>query len=346
MSDRADVARHIFINNEGELRSGFRAVAFIFTFILAAVLINGLLDALATLSPAFRNLQRPPGISEGASAHVIFYQVVGQLTNLAAALIASALCARILERRGLASVGYKPHRGWLRDFALGSALGAGSLALAVGIEAAAGAVSFTVNMRGGWFLARSFLFLFVFFLMAGAVEELLFRGFAFQALIGSTGAVAAIAVTSILFGLAHIANANATVFSTINTMLAGVWLGIAYLMTRSLWLATALHYSWNFVMVFVFGLPVSGFTTFINLAWLNGQAGPPAWVSGGDYGPEGGVAVTVALIVSTAAIWKGGLFAPAEEMLAALKHGKREPRFVSITTPHKEDEFQEPGGKS
>ena len=186
----------------------------------------------------------------------------GQITNLVAALVATALSARLLEHRSLASVGYKLHRGWTGDFAFGSLIGASSIALAVGIEAAAGAVSFDVQTRDGWFLMRAFALLFFFFLIAGAIEELLFRGFAFQALVHNIGPFAAIAFTSILFGLAHIRNDNATAFSTINTMLAGVWLGVAYLMTRSLWLATALHYSWNLVMVFVFGLPVSGIKSF------------------------------------------------------------------------------------
>ena len=122
------------------------------------------------------------------------------------------------------------------------------------------------------------------------------------------------------------------------------WVTLGIFAIPPLWLATALHYSWNLVMVFVFGLPVSGFTTFNHLAWLNGQAGSPAWVSGGDYGPEGGAAVTVALLISTIAIWKSGLFAPAEEMLAAIKHGKREPRFVSITTSS-DSEVREPESK-
>jgi hypothetical protein len=105
---------------------------------------------------------------------------------------------------------------------------------------------------------------------------------------------------------------------------------LAYLMTRSLWLATALHYSWNFAMVFIFGLPVSGFITLGDVAWLRGTIGAPAWISGGSYGPEGGVAATVALLLSTLAIWKSGLFTTSDEMLAAIQHGKREPAFVSI----------------
>ena len=120
-------------------------------------------------------------------------------------------------------------------------------------------------------------------------------------------------------------------FSTINTMLAGIWLGIAYLMTRSLWLPTALHWSWNFAMVFIFGLPVSGLTTLSEFAWLRGVVGEPVWVSGGSYGPEAGLAATLALILSTLAIWKSGLFAASGEMLLAIRHGKPQPDLVRIT---------------
>jgi len=117
-------------------------------------------------------------------------------------------------------------------------------------------------------------------------------------------------------------------------MLAGVWLGVAYLMTRSLWLATALHYSWNFAMVFIFGLPVSGITMFHQLAWLHGTSGEPGWVTGGSYGPEGGIAATFALILCTLALWKSGIFTASGEMLSSVNHGKREPAFVSITPGH------------
>jgi hypothetical protein len=112
------------------------------------------------------------------------------------------------------------------------------------------------------------------------------------------------------------------------------------LKTRSLWLATALHYSWNFVMVFVFGLPVSGISIFSQLAWLRGHSGPPEWISGGEYGPEGGAAATLVLILSTLVIWKSGLFKPSEEMLAAIQHGRPEPRLIN-NAPNSQGKNQE-----
>jgi CAAX protease family protein len=329
MSEPLDVARYIFMNEESELRSGWRILAFFLFFILAASLLMALTKVFGTLFPSLNFLFAEPIGSESLTRNGLISLFVGNLRNLAAVVIASAISARMLERRSFASIGFKLHRKWQRDFFMGCAMGAAALAIAVGIAVAANTITFSVQTRNVAIALLGFVIAFLFFLIAGATEELIFRGFPFQALVHNLGGVAAVGVTSVLFGLAHLANPSASAFSTINTVLAGVWLGLAYLMTRSLWLATALHCSWNFAMVWVFGLPVSGFTTLDQLAWLRGGIGPPAWISGGSYGPEGGAAVTIALLLSTVAIWKSGLFTPSDEMLAAVQHGKRDPAFIS-----------------
>ena len=336
MSDPLDVARFIFMNDESELRSGWRVLAFFFFFFVSASLLTGLTRAFATLFPSLRFLKSEPSDSAALTGAALIYLFVINLINLTSAMIASAVCARLLERRSLGSVGFKRHRLWFRDFSLGSALGAASLAIAVGIATIVKATSFNVQTSSLAQLVSGFLIVLFFFLIAGAAEELIFRGFPFQALVHNLGGVPALAITALIFGLAHLANPGASAFSTINTMLAGVWLGLAYLMTRSLWLTTALHYSWNFAMVFIFGLPVSGFTMLTQFGWLRGSEGSPTWVSGGSYGPEGGIAATVALILSTLTIWKSGMFTTSEEMLAAIKHRKPEPPFVRVTPEHPE----------
>ena len=336
MSDPHDVARYIFVNDEHELRSGWRALLFFICLFMVAALLTGLAKAFATLFPSLDFIFAQPSVPDYASHKEFIHLGVSNVTNLAAALIASAVCARTLERRRLGSVGFRLHRGSSRDFALGSLMGAASLAIAVGIAASVGALTFDVQTREWAPLVRGFLIASLFFVTAGATEELIFRGFPFQALVHNLGGARAVAITSLIFGLAHVSNPNASVFSTINTILAGIWLGLAYLMTRSLWLATALHWSWNFAMVFVFGLPVSGLTTLGELAWLKGRIGEPMWISGGSYGPEAGVAATGALILSTFAIWKSGLFMPSEEMLVAIKHGTPEASLMRVTPEQSE----------
>ena len=329
MREPLDVARYIFMNEEDELRSGWRVLAFLLFSVLGALLLVALTKVIAILFPSLRPLLDEPSES-GSSSSALGPLYVDNLRSLGATVIASAISCRLLERRSFGSIGYKLHRHWLRDFLLGSAVGAAALAIAVGIAAAAGAITFSVQTRGFATLAQGFSIAFSFFLIAAATEELIFRGFPFQAFAHNLGGVAAIAITSVVFGLVHASNPSASVFPVINTMLAGVWLGIAYLLTRSLWLAIALHFSWNFAMVFIFGLPVSGITALEKTAWLRGYIGTPEWLSGGQYGPEAGAVATVALILATLVIWKSGLFKQSEEMRAATQHGKREPVYVKI----------------
>jgi membrane protease YdiL (CAAX protease family) len=327
----AEALRKLFINEEGESRSGWRAVLFFVSFLILVLLLRSAIKSMGFIIPSIGRALIGPTADEGPSSHAIIYFLLDYGSSLAAVVIATAVCARLLEHRSLASVGYKLHPGWQRDFAVGFVLGIVTLAVAIAIEYERGAASFHINWPGTGNASAGFVIVFVMFTLAAAFEELFFRGFAFQALIHNIGPRWAMLVAAIAFGLAHLGNPGPTLLSTTNTILAGVWLCTAYLITRSLWLSTALHCSWNLSMVLLFGLPVSGLTTFDQLGWLAGQDGSPVWLSGGAYGPEGGVAATVALILSTLIIWKSGLFNASEEMRRALHHGKPEPRFLSIT---------------
>jgi uncharacterized protein len=330
MSESIDTATNIFKNNEGELRSGWRVLIFFAVYQVAFLLLDGFLLLLGALSPNLKTLLRTGTDTDNPGWFELFGFMLINIESLVAVLAANAICARWLERRSFLSTGFKPHKGWLRDFALGLVFGATTLVVAIGIAAATGATTFSAKPHGSVFLLQSFVFLVVFFFLSAANEEALVRGFIFQALAHNLGATVALIFTSTIFGLLHLSNPNVTFFSTLNTILAGVWLGVAYLMTRSLWLATALHLSWNFVMVFVFGLPVSGISFFNKFSWLTGESLNKTWISGGIYGPEGGAAATLALIICTLAIRKSGFFTTTQEMAAAIKHGKREPETVSL----------------
>ena len=332
MSYARDAARALFINDEGELRCGWRVLVFFIVFLIFSTVFALFASTIGGIvSPVGRVID---GTTTYASApQKLAGSFILTIVSLSSAILASLFCARLLERRSLGSVGYKLHPGCWRDFGLGLILGAASLGLPVGFMFLTGAVSFRIRTSDVANLAPGFIALFIFFLLAAAFEELVFRGFAFQALAHNAGPVFAIAATSVAFGLLHLKNPSATVFSTVNTILAGVWLGTAYWITRGLWLVTALHMSWNFAMSFIFGLPVSGISDFVPLAWLIGQPGAPTWLSGGNYGPEGGAAATIGLLLSTLVIWKCGLWTASTEMLAALRHGSRDRPSTSQGQP-------------
>src|SRR5947209_1641947 len=88
--------------------------------------------------------------------------------------------------------------------------------------------------------------------LAAFMEEMLFRGILFRWIEEFGGSWAALVVTSALFGLAHIFNANATWTSSLAIMVeAGMLLGGAYMLARNLWVPMGLHAAWNFTKGFI-----------------------------------------------------------------------------------------------
>jgi len=136
--------------------------------------------------------------------------------------------------------------------------------------------------------------------LAGAVfEEVIFRGFLFRLIAGLGGNWIALAVTSALFGLAHIRNPGATWASSLAVAIeAGLLLGAAYAASGSLWLPIGIHAGWNFAEGPVFGMEVSGHAGASS--GISGQLRGPAILTGGAFGPESSiVAVAVCLVLAT-----------------------------------------------
>ena len=121
-------------------------------------------------------------------------------------------------------------------------------------------------------------------IVAAFMEELLFRGILFRWIEALAGSWAALAITSALFGLAHIFNPNATWSSSLAIMVeAGMLLGGAYMLARNLWVPMGLHAAWNFTQGFIFDVPVSGNDMH---GLVQAKLSGPVLLSGGAFGLE------------------------------------------------------------
>ena len=285
----------IFINEYGRLRSGWRLLVFVFAFIAAAFLLATVLRVFYVAVLAI--IPQPPRAN--FVADFIF-----RIALLVAALGAGYLCARYLEGLPWRSLGLTLHPGWLRDLVIGSAVGFASLAVAVGIAAVGNGLEFSINNTSVVAVTRSLLGSATLLFVAALAEESMFRGYPLQTLSRAKLALFGVLITSVPFGIIHLSNPNVAPVTTFtNTVLAGIWLAAAYLKTRSLWLPLGVHWSWNWTLGAFFGLPISGLNLVSNPLLRATDAGP-AWLTGGKYGIEGGVACTVALIASTVFLWR------------------------------------------
>jgi len=153
----------------------------------------------------------------------------------------------------------------------------------------------------------------VVFAIGAAWEEVLFRGYILQTFARSGLAWFGILLTSVFFGVIHLQNPNADVVSTTNTILAGVWFGLAYLKTRDLWFVWGLHLMWNWMQGAFFGIEVSGLTNLVSIPLLKEIDSGPVWLTGETYGVEGGIVTTIAIVVSIVVIYFLPFGKPSEE---------------------------------
>jgi membrane protease YdiL (CAAX protease family) len=198
------------------------------------------------------------------------------------------------QRTPLKSMGLIRRPTAAGEFGVGAAFGWGAMVACVLPIALLGGLTITF-----WTGSRQFGLLaldLAALLVAALAEEVAFRGYPFQRLIEAMGPVTATLVMSAVFGLIHLGNPDASMASTLVTILAGWLLSVAYLRTRALWLPWGLHFAWNASMGVLFGLPVSGLRSFSPVISSNPHG--PLWLTGDGYGPEGGLITVVVLLVS------------------------------------------------
>lgn len=301
--------KQVFINSAGRLRSGWRLLIFLLILVILSLLSGAVTKKVFELAVQFVP-------SSGVARYLENF--IFRLIFLLVALLAGFICTRFLEGLPWRALGLWFHARWARDFLLGSVIGGVSLALATAIATAGGGLSFTFSGRAALVqVVQTLVFTALLFILAALAEEALFRGYPLQTLTRANLAWLAVFLTSVPFAAIHLQNPNvAAGFTFINTALAGVWLAVAYLRTRSLWFPLGVHWAWNWALGSLFGLPVSGINDLAPHPLLRGTDLGPAWLTGGSYGIEGGLACTITLIVSTVFILRTRLVTATPEMKA------------------------------
>jgi membrane protease YdiL (CAAX protease family) len=265
------------------------------------------------LSPQFFLLAHADGQQNEAGFEASFTILLLFAIFITWTVLLSWFCLRFFEHLNLAALGFALGKGWWRHILSGGGIGALMIISVVCLQIIGGGTRVTPNLV--WWgegaidyygLQRTAIETFtalILLTLSGSFEELIYRGYPFQTLLRGAPAFIPVLLFAIFFGISHLGNPGSTFFSTANTVLAGIWLSVAYLKTRSLWFTSSLHISWNWMMGAFFGLPVSGFQIPQNPLFTSTSENP-TWLTGGDYGCEGGAAATVVIIIATILIWR------------------------------------------
>jgi len=137
-----------------------------------------------------------------------------------------------------------------------------------------------------------FIAMLVMWIPQGATEEIMTRGYMMSRISPRLGRAGAVAVSSALFAVMHMGNNGVNVIAIINLMAVAVFFALLSLLTEELWTVCALHTIWNLTQGNIFGFLVSGNAPAASILTTASTAGSQEIITGGGFGPEGGLVVT------------------------------------------------------
>ena len=210
------------------------------------------------------------------------------------AVVVATWVMLLIEKRPWSFVSLGRNAATPAVLANGALLGAATIGTASLVLLATHMLRIDPTVPGSWWGAagRSAVML----LPAAFFEELFIRGFAFAVLRRAGGWRMALIVTSVVFGLLHAWNPGADAESILAVTVAGFFLGGILLATGSLYAAGAAHFAWNWVMAGALHISVSGIPS-VDPDYRTVETGPD-WLTGGAWGPEGGLAAVAAMFVA------------------------------------------------
>lgn len=132
------------------------------------------------------------------------------------------------------------------------------------------------------------------YIVQSASEEIAVRGWLMPVIGARYNGIAAVFITSAMFGVIHLFNPNVTVISIINIVLAGIFMALMVLLQEDIWTVCGYHCGWNWALSNIFGYQISGYAPFGGSLFVLRIDGSDL-ISGGYFGPEAGIIATVFL---------------------------------------------------
>ncbi len=290
--------RKLFRNRFDQWRAGWRILVYFILLLLGNLALSALVRALF------------PESDGGMLSWTYSLALAG--FNLMA-IAAGIVVLWRFDRRPASLLGMGVGRGWLRELAIGVAVGIVSTGGLTLVLVLSGMVSLELTPRLADALAAMPKYL-VMFAMAGAAEELIFRGYLLQALAEGSRRWLAAVLLSLGFAIVHLGNPDISVVGIANIFLVGLVIAILYFQTLRLWLPIGYHLSWNWAHGWLWGFDVSGIELENTL--LKATPNGHDLLTGGEFGLEGSL-LTTALVVA-AAVWllMRKVLTPTSEMTA------------------------------
>ena len=217
----------------------------------------------------------------------LYFGEWGLVTDSLVVLFVVFSCVALVQRwRGKIRLGFDLREGVPHEVLLGVGISALAWAGIFLVEWALGAIRIEGVRPDVGALAETLGVLTAY----GAYEEVMFRALILCGMISLFRRPwLAVGLSSVMFGLVHLNNPDATAIGLASNALGGMMYGAAFVRTGRIWMPIGLHTAWNWMQGPVFGFNVSGASEWSDKLVHQVAVGPDL-ITGGAYG-EGSVVV-------------------------------------------------------
>ena len=216
-----------------------------------------------------------------------------------AMIVVTMLFCKLIQNRKMRTLGFKKPGMW-KEYGIGLVVGFVMMAVIVLVGVITGSMTLTFDPEAATGAGIGMLvLLFVGFIFQGMSEEVLCRGYFLVSLARKKGNMwMAVIVNALLFAAMHLLNAGIAPLAFVNLTLFGIFASVYFVKRGNIWGIAAIHSIWNFAQGNIFGVLVSGndFGTTVFKAEINESM---TLINGGAFGLEGGILVTIVMVVGT-----------------------------------------------
>lgn len=260
-------------------------------FICICLLVISMLPGDLTLS--YLGFTEPMGPPRGPLGFFLM------LVSFIALGLAVSGWVRWVEKRSLATVGLCGD-GRLKKFLTGLAVGIAmmgaivmAIALSGGYRVADLAPAFASPVALGWIAL-----LLAGFVVQASVEEFVFRGWLFSAIMLRWNITAAFILSSAAFTFVHF-SPRATLLELVMTFIFAIFACAWVRYSNSIWGVMGWHVGWNWFGGTGFDVPITGLDTGLPALVVKLVPVGAAWLNGAGEGPEGSVFTLALLTVAS-----------------------------------------------
>lgn len=214
------------------------------------------------------------------------------LFSNAGIILVTLLFCKLIQKRKVTTVGFQKPGMWM-EYLCG--MGAGLLIFSVAVLICVVTGSLKLQGLSPSFSIGIFVLFLLGYLVQGMAEEVLCRGYFLVSVSRRYPLAVGIIANAVLFASLHLLNNGITVLAFINLVLFGVFASVYFIKRGNIWGVGALHSIWNLAQGNIYGIRVSGMQTSCSVLSSEMVAGREL-INGGDFGLEGGLAVTIVLV--------------------------------------------------